>query len=281
MDGVPIDLASTLLPFKTFFKYVPLYHLHINSKVQRQFVDNPKQWKKHSKLDKQKLLKTLVKLESNIKKMELKSEQTIWADYYKDTNYSDISFNHKKDLVGEFLGKTKSTSVLDLGANTGIFSKIASNMGLETISVDNDPIAVEKNYLECIKNGETKIRPLLVDLVNPSPSIGWENNERPSFLERIDVDSILALALVHHLVISHNIPLAKLSKFFSKICNFLIIEFIPKSDSQVKRILSVKEDIFPDYTQKHFEDEFKKNFSILDRQEIKDSERILYLMKKI
>jgi len=281
LDGIPIDLASSLLPFKTYFKYIPLYHLHINSKVQKQFADKPKEWIKHRKSNKQNLLKTLEKLESNIKKMGLKTEQTIWADYYKDTNYSEASFNHKKDLVKSFLGKIKSKTILDLGANTGIFSKIASSMGIETISVDNDPNAVEKNYLKCIKDGETKILPLLIDLVNPSPSIGWGNKERPSFFERTQVDAILALALVHHLVISNNIPLTKLSKFFSKTCNFLIIEFIPKSDSQVKRILSNKKDIFPDYTQERFEDVFKKNFSILYQQEIKGSERVLYLMKKI
>lgn len=167
-------------------------------------------------------------------------------------------------------------TALDLGANTGVFSRIASELGIKTISVDNDPFAVEKNYLNCIAN----TLPLVIDIVNPSPSIGWNNKERTSFLERVNVDVALALALIHHLVISNNLPLKKLGEFFNKMCNYLIIEFIPKKDSQIQRLLSTREDNFPDYTQKNFEKSFQEYFTILEKHKIKDSERTLYLMKK-
>jgi len=170
---------------------------------------------------------------------------------------------------------------LDLGANNGIFSHIAGDKGIQTISVDNDPIAVERNYLECLEKNKINVLPLLLDLTNPSPDIGWNNRERNSFFERTKKDTIFALALIHHLAISNNLPLGSIAEFFNQNCNYLIIEFVPKEDSQVKRLLSRREDIFSDYNQEIFEKEFKKYFSIISSQKIKDSERTIYLMKNI
>ncbi len=130
------------------------------------------------------------------------------------------------------------------------------------ISFDIDPAAVEKNYLECIAKEEEKILPLLIDLTNPSPGIGWENREIMSLLERGPVEMVLALALIHHLAISNNLPLNRIASFLCGICSWLVIEFVPKNDSQVQRLLATREDIFHSYTQKTFEVEFKKFFTI-------------------
>jgi len=99
-------------------------------------------------------------------------------------------------------------------------------------------------------------------------------------LERGPTDTVLALALIHHLAISNNLPLNKIADFFNRICNSLIIEFVTKSDSQVQKLLSTREDIFPDYTQQVFEREFRKYFTIQSSVKIRDSERTLYLMKR-
>ena len=118
--------------------------------------------------------------------------------------------------------------------------------------------------------------PLLLDLANPSPGIGWENLERTSFMGRGPVDLILSLALVHHLAISNNVPLGKIADFFSKLCKHLVMEFVPKEDSQVQRLLATREDVFPDYTQEAFEREFSRYFTIRESIKIKDSIRSIY-----
>jgi len=282
IDGIPVDLASSLLPFRTYFNHNLFYHIHINSKLQRHFVDKPIDTEKF-KMDKKALIKLIHKLGLGIKKIKWHPKGTVWGDYYVApdyANYSSDSFEHKKQLVTEFLKKINPNAVLDLGANIGLFSRLASDMGILTISVDNDPAAVEKNYLECTKKGETNILPLLIDLTNPSPYIGWENKERMSFLKRGQVDMVMALALIHHLVISNNLSLDKIAGFFNNLCKSLILEFVPKSDSNVQRLLSRREDIFSDYNQEFFEMQFKKYFTIIESQKIKDSERTLYLMKK-
>jgi len=174
----------------------------------------------------------------------------------------------------------KPKMVWDLGSNTGIFSRIASNSGIKTVSFDIDPIAVENNYLESKKLDENNILPLVLDLTNPSGGVGWGNEERMSLETRKTADVILALALVHHLAISNNLPFKKIAEYFSRLCGHLIIEFIPKTDSQVQRLLKTREDIFVDYYEKHFEEEFEKYFSIKLKKNISGSQRKLYLMHK-
>ncbi len=280
IKGIPLDLASGLLPFHTRLKISMLSHIHLHAKSQQYFADKPVSKEKKVKISRFALMGLVDSLTSAVKKLKIGTEYTEWGDYYEATNYSSEALNLKKRHVSEFLDKANPKTVWDLGANTGLFSRIASDRGIQTVSFDIDPLAVEKNYLECVEKGETNILPLLLDLTNPSPAIGWENRERMSVLERGRPDTVLALALIHHLAISNNLPLGDIAGFFSKMCNSLIIEFVPKNDSQVQRLLASREDIFPDYTQEVFENVFREYFTIQKSVGIKGSERILYLMEK-
>jgi len=226
-------------------------------------------------------LALVISLESAVNGMKWKPQDTEWADYYSDTNYSEKALEQKKLLVDDFLEEIRPKTVWDLGANTGLFSRIACKKANLTVSFDIDPSAVEKNYLESVKNNETNILPLLLDLSNPSSGLGWENEERMSIFERDTPDTVLALALIHHLAISNNLPFEKIASLFGKICNSLIIEFVPKTDSQVQRLLVTREDIFSNYTQEDFEAEFSKYFKIEKSVRVEDTDRTLYLMRKL
>jgi hypothetical protein len=120
----------------------------------------------------------------------------------------------------------------------------------------------------------------MLDLTNPSPSIGWANQERKSITKRSNTDTVMALALIHHLAISNNLPLENIAEYFAKLAKHLIIEFVPKSDSKVKTLLASRPDIFPNYTEKGFKTAFEKFFTITYTKKVKDSERTIYLMKK-
>ena len=279
LDGVPLDLASRLLPLRTRLSFSLLFHIHLHAKSQSHYADRQIDTKRH-KVSRLGLLGIVDSLHSAVKKLRWRSGGTEWGEYYQDTNYSAEAFEHKRQIVAEFLDKTKPKNVWDLGANTGVFSRIASQRGIPTISFDIDPAAVERNYLECRRTGETNILPLLLDLTNPSPGIGWQNKERMSLAERGPADAVLALALIHHLAISNNVPLGKIAEFLAGICNRLIIEFVPKDDSQVQRLLATREDIFPRYGQGGFESDFGQYFTIQHSARIRDSERTLYLMEK-
>jgi ribosomal protein L11 methylase PrmA len=265
IDGVPLDLAGRLLPAKTKFNFGLLTHIHIHAGAQKRYSA---------------MIGLIESLEYTVKKLTWKPAGTEWGDYYENTNYTDSAFEHKKQLVHEWTLEKTPTLVWDLGGNTGIFSREAASSGAFTVSFDIDPAAVEQNYRNVKAKKEQNLLPLVLDLTNPSPSLGWNNNERDSFGARGPVDMALALAVIHHLAISNNVPLPQLADFFASICRkWLVIEFVPKSDSQVRKLLASREDIFPNYTREGFETAFLSRFIIRKAESVRDSERTLYLME--
>ena len=279
LDGIPLDLASRLLPCRTFLRFPLLMHIHLHALSQRYFAGK-KIKKTNIKLPDLSALGLVDSLESAVQSLKWRPQGTEWGRYYEDTNYSSPGYQHKKQIVSDFLDTVKPGRVWDLGANTGIFSEIAASKGMEVISFDGDPAAVEKNYLSHRPKERSRILPLVLDLTNPSPAAGWDHRERMSLAERGPSDVALALALVHHLAISHNIPLGMIAEYFSGICKTLLIEFVPKEDSQVQRLLSARVDVFSGYDQQAFEREFGAFFTLKNSVRIKDSHRVLYLMLK-
>lgn len=280
IDGPPLDLVSSLLPITSWLNIGLLVHIHMHARAQRRYAgagDKALVGRDYSKKD---FIALLSHLESAIGGLNWRPAGTEWADYYQDTNYSGEAMEHKRALVGEYLGALPVGQVWDLGANTGEFSRLASGKGRLTVAFDVDPAAVEKNYRRLRKNKENSLLPLCLDLTNPSPGIGWANEERGSLAARGPVVGILALALVHHLAISNNLPLGKIAGYFSRLGEFLIIEFVPKEDSQVQRLLASREDVFPGYNAQEFEKEFSRYFEILKSSEVRDTKRTLCLMRR-
>ncbi len=278
IDGIPLDLAVNLLPFKSLISPSLFFHLFLHGKFQAKHANDGSKVSK-KKFSKQALLGMLSNLKSSIESLKWKPAGTEWADYYQNTNYSDRAFSQKKVLIEKFVSQTNAHSIMDLGANTGIFSRVAAKSGAKIIACDVDPAAVELNYINCRNESNDSILPILLDLTSSSPSIGWANKERLSFLNRVNVDLIMALALIHHLAISNNVPLGHIANYFAKLSNYLLIEFVPKEDSQVVRLLSTRKDIFPHYNIEGFEKTFCTRFEIIEKESLEGSQRTLYLMK--
>ena len=213
--------------------------------------------------------------------IQWRSQGTEWEHYYTIHDYSPTSLEHKRRLVDEFLDEIDPASVWDLGANTGLFSRLASRRGVPTVAFDIDPGAVEANYQAALVEGDEHLLPLVLDITNPSPSLGWANQERASLLERAPAEAALALALIHHLAISNNVPLSQLADFFALMGRWLILEFVPKDDFQVQKLLRNRADIFPDYNLQGFENAFAGQFRLHQSAVIEGSERRLYLMERI
>ena len=183
--------------------------------------------------------------------------------------------------MGEWSKKLNPALVWDLGANNGVFSRVAGESGAQVVAFDIDPAAVEKNYRQVKSAKEQNLLPLVLDLTNPSPALGWANRERDSFDQRSPADMALALAVIHHLAISNNVPLPKLAEFFAALAKWLVIEFVPKTDSQVQKLLVSRQDIFPEYTRVGFEAAFQKHFKIHEAISVRESERVLYLLESL
>lgn len=281
LNGIPLDLVSKLLPKASFFNFSLLSHLHLHARNQKKYASftEEKKVEIQQKLSKTMLLGIIESLESTVKSLKLNKYDTEWGEYYTFTNYSDKAFEAKKTVVKNLISEVKPKSVWDLGGNTGEFSRLASQQKIQTLSFDIDPLAVEKNYLQVKQQKETQILPLLMDLMNPSPDLGWHLAERKSLLARGPADLVMALALIHHLCISNNLPFEFLARFCHQLGKHLIIEFVPKEDSKVQILLATRKDIFPDYNQEAFEKVFSQFYQIKKKIPLKlGSKRTIYLM---
>jgi hypothetical protein len=276
IDGIPLDFVSRLLPVYTRLNFGLLTHIHLHAGAEKKFAG---QSVGQATMSKTALLGLVESLEATVKKLTWKPAGTRWWNYYEITNYSDAAFEHKKQLVGEWVARTKPALVFDLGANSGVFSRVASASGAFTASFDIDPAAVEQNYRAAKTDKIKNLLPLILDLTNPSPALGWANRERDSFAQRGPADMVFALAVIHHLALSNNVPLPQLADFFAETGKYLVIEFVPKSDSQVQKIMSSRVDIFPNYTLEGFEAAFAVRFKTLEKVSVRESERTLYFME--
>ncbi len=215
-----------------------------------------------------------------VKGLDWSPAGTEWADYTERTNYTDEAASAKETAVATMLAAAGAGVVWDLGANTGRFSRIAADGGRRVVAFDIDPAAAERHYRALRAAGDEHILPLVMDLANPSPALGWATSERRSLLERADADAVLALALVHHLAISRNVPLPEIARLFARLAPHAIVEFVPKEDSMAQRLLATREDIFPEYTLDGFRRAVAPAFEIVAETPIGGSLRVLFHLRR-
>jgi ribosomal protein L11 methylase PrmA len=281
LDGLPLELTSALLPYSSRLNPSISMHIHLHARVKQKYSHQAldRQSVDRRKMSQTGMLGLIDSLEGCVEKLKWEPAESTWSDYYEDIHYSTAAMESKTRLVQEYLEIIQPKTVWDLGANTGYFSRLAAQMKALTMAMDSDPLAVELNYRECKKSREANLLPVVMDLTNPSPAIGWENQERSSLMERAPADAVMALALFHHLAIGNNLSFDQLAGFLSKLGKWLMIEFIPTGDPQIRKMLAFRKDIFPDYQINSFERAFSDFFSIQRSDSLVESQRVLYLME--
>ncbi|MGG9963549.1 hypothetical protein [Ferruginibacter sp. SUN106] len=277
-NGIPLPILKSLLPGKAKWNLHNYLHVYLQASVKPGKIKNDTAAKGFSQ---QKMLLLLNGLIGYVTKLHPKKSKTTWDDYYDSTILSEAYLNAKTKLVESFVNTVSFSSIVDLGANDGHFSLLFKNSGKQIISVDGDVNCIDDLYKKIKKDKINNILPLINTLNTPSPSIGWNNAERTSFNERIKGDIVFALALVHHLAIGCNVPLHFIADWLAPMGNYLLIEFVPKSDEKVQLLLQNREDIFDAYTITDFEKVFSKKYTILLQEKITGTERTLYLMQKL
>lgn len=286
IDGVPLGLAASLLPWRTRLRPSLFLHLHAHARssvlvAKRDAVGSRSTTKtRYAGRFSLRALQGLVEsLERAVRGLGWRGGASEWSGYYAGDSYTDTAMAHKEELVTGYLEEAAPSSVWDLGANVGRFSRLASRLGIPTIAFDADPATVELAYEQVRAEQESHLLPLVLDLTNPSPGIGWGHRERASLVQRGPAGLVMALALVHHLAIGNNLPLERMAAFFRELADWAIVEFIPKTDPKVELLLADREDVFSSYGQEGFERACSAHFTIQEREPIKESERSLYLLR--
>jgi ribosomal protein L11 methylase PrmA len=275
-DGVPLDLAAELVPGRTRLRLGLATHLHLHARAQRQHAGDGSAPAARPTLSTGKLRNLLESLRGTIDGLRWNPAGTEWAEYADQAHASYGDGEAKERAVRRALGEAGGSRCWDLGANTGRYSRIAADTGTTVLSFDIDPAAAERNYRSLRTEQRQGITPLVMDLADPSPSLGWAARERKGLLERANADVILALALVHHLAIGRNVPLPMVMDLFADLAPHAIVEWVPRGDPMVDRLLVSREDIFSDYTEDGFAAAAERRFEVVSRQPIEGSSRVLY-----
>lgn len=287
IDGIPLDLASELLPRGTRFSPGLAAHIHLHARAQRRHAGSvggavTAGTPRAVTMSEGRRLALLDHVRRTVEGLHLPARGTEWADYADQTSYSAAGTASKEAIVRRLLEAVAAEGGLrawDVGANTGRYSAIAAGAGFEVLALDGDWAAVERHYLALRAAGEGRIMPLLADIADPSPAIGWANAERASLLARANADVVVALALVHHLAIGRNVPLPMVAELLARLAANLVVEWVPKEDPMVQRLLATREDIFPGYSLDGFRAAFGRHFEIVEEAPIEDSRRVIFRMR--
>jgi hypothetical protein len=276
-DGIPLHVISQVLPWRSRLSLATLTHLHLNARFEKKHAGDLSVTPQKLRISKSRSTAYITHLRNFVQSLQVRKKTTGWTGYYNECAYSNTALDLKKKFVEQQLAAISGALCIDLGANTGEFSELACKYFHTVVACDNDLEVVSRMAGRKISN----LLCLHVDLNNPTPATGWNNEERNSFNERIrEADCVMALALIHHLCIGNNVPLEKLAAYFAKIKGRLIIEWVPKDDPQAQRLLVTRKDVFGDYTIEEFRKWFAVYYEIAEEMKVNGTGRILFHFKK-
>lgn len=284
IDGIPVQLIASLLPGKSKLSSTLYTNIHLLAKMEGKHNDDYKAETKVAKLSLKAQNTILDSLYEYIKKLTL-NEATEWGDYYTKTNYDAAAFTAKKELIKSWVAPLNADRIIDVGGNDGTFARSLDSKA-HLIVTDIDAQAVEQNFAKAQQSKETNMLAFVCDVLQPVAGIGFNNTERHSLLHRLKgyaPEVTMALALIHHITLSGNVPFEKSASFFASFSKYLIIEFPKREDSWVNSLLVRKREFinhFDFYNETNFEEGFKKYFTLEKKETIAGTSRVLYFFKK-
>ena len=277
-NGIPVDLASRLLDGWSWLRPGLALHLHAHARAQRRYADTEGKTSAR-RLERAALLRLVEHLRLTVEGLDWRPEGTAWADYEETHGYSSDALDAKRGLVAAFLARARPQSVWDLGANTGIFSAVAAEAGAHVVAMEGDVAAADLHYRRLAQRNEERIVPLVIDLLDPTPGSGWAHAERSSLEQRAPADVAMALALVHHLTLGGNVPLARVADWFARTCRTLLVEWVPENDPQALRLVQHRPEPPLPFDRSAFDAAFGAHFETLGTEPVGDSGRVLLLMR--
>lgn len=268
VNGVdPITMRKLLGPGRPWSRRRGrLANVVFHAMAQKRFADSDVEIKREASaagMNPKILTATIDKLSSTIKKMSLHDKQSTWSEYSERGHYVEASLDEKERFVRDAVATQHRKQVWDLGCNDGKFSRIASAHADYVVAADADPLVVDRLYLTLKSEKNDKILPLYVDLADSGGGIGWRGRERSGFFDRGRPEVVLYLAVIHHMAITHNVPVPAQIDMLADLTPELVIEFPHHDDPMVKRLMRNKrEGIHSDYSLPEFERALALRFDV-------------------
>ncbi len=284
INGIDVQTAAGLFSARDRLRKGVTTHVWLQAWLDRKYGNSQRNLRNELKtagLNRELLLANVRKLIKLLKRLEWQADDSEWANYAQFHNYSDADHAAKMDFVKLAAKETQAGTTWDLGCNTGQFSQIAAEYCEQVVAMDADHLAVERLYRNPGIMSSQRILPLVQNLANPSPAWGWNQAERKTLEQRGRPDLVLALALIHHVVISANIPLDNFMDWLASLGSSLVIEFVSRDDDKVVQLLRNRAEQFPDYNQAAFEATLCRHFMIIQQQDLRGGLRTLYFCRPV
>lgn len=277
INGLSLAFISSHLPLQSWCNPVLLLHIHLHARAKKSRAASTKKT-----FTREKLLVLWDLIHKSVAQWKTRERAVVWSNYYDTTILSDTYLESKTKILSNWLSTINCTNVVDIGSNDGHFTLLASDYAQQVIAVESDHGCVEKLRDAINKKQLTHIETVVADIAAPTPAIGWENEERSSLLQRLSGDMVLMLAVIHHLCIGANIPMAFVARLAARITTrYAIVEFVPRTDPKVAEMLRYRKDIFDDYQEAHFQASFGQYFTLVDVADCTTTDRKLYLWEKL
>jgi SAM-dependent methyltransferase len=282
IDGIRPSEIRPLMNFRDRFRKGVFTNVILHAKLEARYADKPQQVKDEVKrvFKKELFVANVRKMRKLVQRLDWNPPQGVWTAYGERNSYTDDDARRKDEFVREVAKSREWKLVWDIGANNGRYSRIAAEGAKTVIAVDADQGPVELLYRDLREEGNEQILPLTMNLADPSPGLGWRGLERKSMPDRGKPDLVLALALVHHVAISANVPVKEFIDWLASLGSALVIEFPTREDPMVKKLLAPKRDgLHPDYELDYFERTLKEAFEVERSERLESGTRVLYFAR--
>jgi ribosomal protein L11 methylase PrmA len=283
IDGIMPQELRSLLSARDRFRRGALTHVVLHARLERSYEERDTDLKRELKaagFRKELILANVKKLEKLVAGLTRRGGDSAWSGYGPTTTYSDEDAERKARFVAEAVAAERPRVVWDLGSNDGRHARIAAETAEQVVAVDADEVVVDRLYEALKGEGAGTILPLTMNLADPSPGLGWRGLERRSLPDRGTPDLALCLALVHHLSIGGNVPIAEVVEWLRSLGASVVVEFPTPHDPMVARLLRRKrEHDHPDYRRDWFERCLEERFDMTRTEELASATRVLYLAR--
>jgi SAM-dependent methyltransferase len=279
IDGITPTQMRGLMSFRDRFRKGVFVNVFLHAKLEARYADKPEQVKQEVKrvFKKELFVANVSKMRKLVQRLEWSPPEGVWTAYGERNSYTDADARRKDEFVREVAKSRDWKLVWDIGCNNGRYSRIAAEGAQTVVAVDADQGPVELLYRDLRDEGNEQILPLTMNLADPSPGLGWRGLERKAMPERGKPDLVLALALVHHVAISANVPVREFIDWLRSLGSELVIEFPTREDPMVKQLLAPKrEGLHPDYELGFFERTLKDAFVVERSERLESGTRVLY-----
>ena len=279
LEGITAEHCLSLLSGRRLLRPGVLTHVYLQAKAQARYEDatgDVRQELRAAGFGAALIKHNIERLRRTVEKLRWNPPRSTWSEYQREHSYDDADLRSKAAFVERILARRRWPLVWDVGCNIGKYSRLAAEHADYVLALDADHVVVEHLYRELHAGGPANILPLVADVADPSPGLGWRGRERLPLADRGAPELIMCLALMHHLVIGRNIPLDEFVAWLAQFGAEVILEFVGRDDPMVKRLLLNRRDQEFEYSDAALGAALGRHFGAVTHETLASGTRTLY-----